>query len=397
MNSRSGIDRRIWTGWLLPVLFCAGCSNLSTSAGPGGEAPVFREGDFRRELLLTGELKAGSGTPILVPPLKRWQATIRWLAADGVRVRPGDRVMELDTTEAVGDLEQKRADLEKALGELSATEAENSTKVAEAAFNLEKAKIALEKASIDAAVPERLRPRREFQEKLLAKARAETEWEKARNSLEALKAATRADLANRKIQVEKARREIAQAEEAIRNMTLMAPEAGMLVIGENRNESRKWQVGDTVWVGLEVMTIPDLTTMKVRAWLSDVDDGRLAPGCRAICTMDTYPDLPVEGVVRSIRPVAKELGWRSFRRFFDVEIDLARSDPERMRPGMSVRAEVLVEERNGVKLVNRSAVDFSTDPPRLKNGEAGRRFQAVGPCNDLECVVTERPAAEGGS
>ena len=46
-------------------------------------------------------------------------------------------------------------------------------------------------------------------------------------------------------------------------------------------EGRKFQEGDSPWVGLTVMRIPELSKMRVLAKLMDVDDGRLAPGCAA--------------------------------------------------------------------------------------------------------------------
>ena len=73
------------------------------------------------------------------------------------------------------------------------------------------------------------------------------------------------------------------------------------VVAENRREGRKYQVGDNVWVGLAVMRIPDLNAMKVVAKLSDVDDGRIARGMRANCTLDIDPDRTFAGTVTEIQ------------------------------------------------------------------------------------------------
>jgi hypothetical protein len=376
-----GKDRRRPFIFFLVLLFfvaTGGCDRerAAPDSSAGGGEPY--RGDFVRVLLLSGELQAGAGTPLLVPALKTRQVTIRWMAADGSLVKKGDRVLVLDTTEVAGDLEQKKVTLEKALGERSALEARIAGNESQASFKFEKAKIALQLITIDTEVPEVYRPRREVQGNLLQKARAESALANEGESLSALQASSRADLANSDIQVEKARREIRQAEEAIRKMTLHAPEDGILVVAENRNENRKLQEGDSVWVGLQLMEIPDLRSMKVRAWLSDVDAGLLVPGGRVACTMDTYPDRPVQGAIRSISPVAKEFGWGSLRRYFDVEIDLQEVDPDLMRPGMSVRVEATVERRADVLLVRRAGVDFSEGPPEW-----------LGPCNDLECIFLD--------
>jgi HlyD family secretion protein len=372
--------RRMFILFLTLLLFVStgGCDRERAApyTDTAGVEPY--RGDFVRVLLLSSELEAGAGTPLLVPRLKTRQVIIRWMAADGSLVEKGDRVLELDTTEVAGDLEQKKVTLEKALGERSALEARIAGNESQASFKFEKAKIALQLITIDTEVPEVYRPRREVQGNLLQKARAESALANEGESLSALQASSRADLANSDIQVEKARREIRQAEEAIRKMTLHAPEDGILVVAENRNENRKLQEGDSVWVGLQLMEIPDLRSMKVRAWLSDVDAGLLVPGGRVACTMDTYPDRPVQGAIRSISPVAKEFGWGSLRRYFDVEIDLQEVDPDLMRPGMSVRVEATVERRADVLLVRRAGVDFSEGPPEW-----------LGPCNDLECIFLD--------
>ena len=93
--------------------------------------------------------------------------------------------------------------------------------------------------------------------------------------------------------------------------------------------------------------------MKVVAQLSDVDDGRIAVGMRVRCTLDTYPDRVFEGEVVSISPIAKEENNRSLRRFFQVEVLLVESAPERMRPGMSVKVEVLVPPREPARLASK--------------------------------------------
>ena len=86
--------------------------------------------------------------------------------------------------------------------------------------------------------------------------------------------------------------------------------------------------------------IPDLTRMQVSAILWDVDDGTLAPGMEARCTLDAFPSRHFEGRISDITPVAQEVRRLSLRRGFTVLIDLGQVDPEIARPGMSIHVDI---------------------------------------------------------
>ena len=64
-----------------------------------------------------------------------------------------------------------------------------------------------------------------------------------------------------------------------------------------------------------------------------------------------------------LRQVRAELE-RSLRRSFRVVIRLDEADPERMRPGMSVRAEVLPAPLTDVLVVPRHALELKDDAAR---------------------------------
>jgi len=368
----------------------AGCG--SPAAGPGAaevaDVEVTR-GVLQPRLLLTGELQAVESSKILVPRTPVWQMPIRWMEADGAAVVEGQKVIELDNTEFSGDLEQNRLAESKALNDLMRKEADVAVDLADKEFRLKQALVQWEKARIDAEVPEPLRTRREHQEKQLALAKAAVELEKAREELHASRKAAVAELEQIRLTLEHARYKVQVAEEAIEALTLRAPRDGILVVADNRREGRKFQTGDTAYVGLALASIPELTSMQVEALLSDVDDGKIAPGMRALCILDTYPEETFDGVVAEITPVAKEQGRESRRRAFRAVIRLRRSDPERMRPGMSVRVDVLPPVREDVLLAPRAALDFSGERPLAVLRDGSLAQVRLGPCDPLRCVVED--------
>lgn len=364
----------------------AAAAELETPCDPVSLSRVCR-GDLERRVLLTGELKAVRGVSVSVPRTPSWRVAIRWMADDGSHVHAGDTVLELDSTAFASDLEEKRLARQRAAEELERQGAAAEAAREKQAFVVEQARVEEEKAKIAAAVPADVLSLRDHQDRLLALRRAQVEHTKARTDLEAQEAAAAADLEVRRIEFVKATRAVEAAERAIASMTVRAPVDGILVVAEHPWEGRKIQVGDTVWVGLTVMRIPDLTEMQVEAQLADVDDGEVTVGMPVTCTLDMYPDDHFSGEVVEVAAVAREPARLSIRRAFRVLVALDATDPERMRPGMSVRVEVVAERREGVLLAPRAGLDLGSDELLLRLADGGTLQVELGPCNAWACEV----------
>ncbi len=356
------------------------------ATGQAGIVAVYR-GPLRPTLLLTGELRAVTGAKIIVPQSPQRDATVRWMVEDGTQVEEGDQMVELDTSQIATQLDDRQIELEEAINELNGKEAEVTGEIAQKEFEVEQARINVRKAEIDAGVPEDLQSQRQFQEKQLALEEARNAFDKLETEFSSLVAGSAAELDVLRIDVQMQERDVEEVQRALETMVLRAPRAGIAVAGDNYREGRKFQVGDSTWVGAEIMAIPDLSVMMVDTRMSDVDDGKVAPGMSVVCTLDAYPDHEISGYVRSITPVAQWLSMRSDQRFFRLIVDLESSDPELMRPGMSVKVEVVTASRDDALLVPRAALEFGDREvfAVLENGE--RRPIELGPCSAHECSV----------
>jgi HlyD family secretion protein len=356
-----------------------------------GPEVTVRRGDLRPRLLLTGELVAAQAAELKVPRTPTWQVQVRWLAEEGTAVRAGDRVVELDNSSFTGEIEQKRATSEDAATELARKQAETRSALAEKQFTVEQKKSELAKARLAASVPADLLSGREHQERQLAQRRAEVELAKAERDLSALRQVNAADLEVQRITLDSSGREVAQAEKAIEAMTLRAPRDGIVAAADHPWEGRKIREGDNVFVGMTVAVLPDVSTLEVQAGLSDVDDGRVRPGMEALCTLDAYPSESFQGRVVEISAVARESPREPLLRSFPVRIRLDHLDAAKMRPGMSVRVEILGPAVRGALLVPRAALDFSAARPRVVlaagAGAGSRREVRLGPCDASFCVV----------
>jgi HlyD family secretion protein len=398
------IDRKLAVAALtLPLAaiaaWSAGCTggvraDLREETERPAQTLTVHRGDLRTRLLLTGELAAAEADELVVPRTSSWELQIRWLEQDGAAVKAGQKVVELDNSSFASELDEKRLAASEAEKELARAAAEARTATAEKEFAVEQKRAALHGAQVSADIPPELFAAREIQERRLNLRRAEVDLAKAEEDLAAQRQASAADLDVRKIALTKSRREIGEVEQAIGALTLRAPRDGILLVADHPWEGRKLREGDSAWVGLAVASLPDLSSLIVDADLSDVDDGRVTPGMEVLCALDAYPAETYHGRVEDVAAVAQEAPRRPLLRSFPVRIRLDRVDTRRMRPGMSVRVEVLGPPVRNALLVPRAALDLTASPPRVRRAAGGTAEVSLGACDAAECVV-EKGVREG--
>jgi multidrug efflux pump subunit AcrA (membrane-fusion protein) len=370
----------------LVVFPLAGCFSGYSDDAPRQELRV-RRGEFRNEVILSGEVEAARGDLLAVPVLPSWQTAIKWLAEDGVAVKANDPVVELDNSALTADLDTKRQNAMQAAQELQQKEAEWAADLEQKELEVEKKRADLDKAMLDAKVPKELLSGRAFEEKQTALRRTTTEYEKAVDSLRARRTAVDAERQNLLLNIAKTQRNIDIAEEAIAALVLRAPRPGIVVVKDHPWEGRKLQTGDPVWVGFPIALLPELPSMRVNATLADVDDGKIARGMPVTVTLDGYPDLHFTGRISSISAVAQESRRMSLRRHFEVLVAFDKLDLARMRPGLSARVAVRREERPNALLAPRAAIDLSGKSVRARLAGGDMKDVKLGPCNAQDCVV----------
>lgn len=368
------------------LLLAAGCFSGYSETPDTRELRV-RRAPFVHEVVLSGELEAARGDALAVPPLPSWQTAIKWIADDGAAVKAGDLVAELDNSQLTADLDGKRQALTQALQELQQREAEWSADLQQKQLDVEKKKSDLDKAKLPAALPKDLISMRQYEDNQKNLRRTETEHQKALDVLRSRRTAVESERQNLLLRIERARREIARADQGITSLVLRAPKDGIVVVRDHPWEGRKLQAGDPVFVGFPIALLPDLSTIRVSAALADVDDGKIAAGMPVTVTLDGYPGMQFSGRISSISAVAQESRRMSLRRHFEVLVELSRLDPERMRPGLSARVIVHREAQPGALLAPRAAIDFSGAEPKVRLADGEDSPVKLGSCNAQECIV----------
>jgi multidrug efflux pump subunit AcrA (membrane-fusion protein) len=377
------------------TLIAAGLSACGRAAGPRQATVTVKS--VEDVFLLTGELRAVRSSSVLTPRGDSLQ--IRWLAEDGADVREGERVAEFDPTSLIQRLEERRLRLQQAELQREGLERAAVGERERRRAALEKAEIEDQKSRLEASVPLEYREPK-------ARPQLQAQWQQTRAALEkarlehdAYAVSSAAEIVAARAAEQKARRELEQVEAGLRGMSLLAPRAGIFQVSNSpwfgREGPRKLQPGDNLNPGFVVGTIPDPTRMEVDARLAESDHGRIATGMSARCILDTYPDRVFWGRVEaigSIAPEAFENRRASGRLGFAVRVSLARSEPL-MRPGLSVRVEVVRGHWPRALSVPRAAVRFAGEGPFALQADRARPLRLAG-CTPLDCIV-ESGLSEG--
>jgi HlyD family secretion protein len=334
----------------------------AAASGQGDWAEAQRE-DLVIGVPVTGTLAAVQSTVIAPPQLPDvWDFKIAFLAPEGMQVRQGQPVLGFDTSELEQRLQEKMAERDSAQTELEKRQVNLEINRREDEMRLAEAEARHRKARNKVNVPEELVARNELTQAQadLALAKREIEYYKDRLRLQNGQAAAEIEsLRNRR---DRAAARVAEMQAAIARMTVTAPRDGTIIYNDDgRGEKKK--IGDSVWRGQTVLEIPDLRRMRAEGEIDEADAGRVAVGQRVSLRLDAHPDVVFSGRVRSLRGAVQAKSRNNPLKVVRLEIDLDRTDPQRMRPGMRFLGTVELERVPKVLAVPAEAVFNRPDGP----------------------------------
>lgn len=134
--------------------------------------------------------------------------------------------------------------------------------------------------------------------------------------------------------------------------------------------------------GSSLMTIADPSSILTEVNVDEADIANIELGQQALIYAIAFPDDPVEGVIESIAISAKVAEGEQGRSFA-IKIRITDTKGIELRPGMSCRAEIFTDERDGIIAAPIQAIiideDLDEDVTRYfsfrKNGDSVERVE----------------------
>jgi len=310
------------------------------------------------------------------------------------------RVKEDEVTQAVANAKRDLQKAETALADLRPLLAEGFITRAE----LERAEQQVASSREELQLAERRRDALLGFGRPLELSQARSDAQSSRETLRQLESAAsyrvaqkQAAIASAQSRIQEAAARLELAKQQLARCEVRAEVPGIVVYKDVffGSEQRKPQVGDQVWANQPLVILPDVSRMEVETRVRETDVHKVERNQKVSVRVEAYPDLRLSGTVTLVGTLAQEEKERRGTKFFSVRVQIKESEP-RLRPGMTARVEIEVEERKQALSVPLEAV-FERDG-RSVVFIAGRRPRArevvLGPSN-ADFVVVEKGLARG--
>ena len=373
----------------LTVLFVF--NKLLTREDTSGIFAEAQKGKFEITVSTTGELLAENSVDILGPEIagnRRIRSSnlkITDLVPEGTEVKKGDYVATLDRTEFENQVRDYRerltemyADLEMLLIDTSLTMNDMRHQIRNQKHTLKEAEITFQNSKYETPTYQR---------------QAEIAVDKAQRNLEQLirsyslsEAQTRLRVEQQRTRIMKFERRVEDYEEILKEFTVTAPSPGMIVykkdrIGNKRKTGSNISPHDRV-----IATLPDLTSMLSKVYISEIDVNKVQPGQDVSVTIDALPDKSFKGSVVSVSNIGEILA-NTDSKVFEVIIRLEDSDLN-LRPAMTTNNKIMIDEMENVIFIPKECVHTGADGIPVVYTKGGtRQIVLLGAMNDKDVVV----------
>ncbi len=406
--------RNKWAGAALLALALAFAAILAIGAcsRSGARLRVVKvvRAPFDLKIHATGQLQSAASFYVGCPSVERmWRYTISFMAPEGRPVKAGDLILSFDPRELMQRLQLKQSELDTGEKELERIRLQEQQSLEDFALQAEEAKVTQQKARQKADYPEGLIATNDLEKRKmeleLANLQQQLSESRVANQISGMK--TRIHVQESKVRVLK--EEVDRLERDAQKLNTTAPKAGMMVYAPDWDGKKK-AVGDTCWMGENIIELPDLSHMQMKAVILESQAGRVQTGQKAEVRLDANPDRVFKGTIISLGRIFRVKSDSQPAIVFDAVIDLSESDPETMRPGMAasvditisskgkilqVAEEALVYGEKGISVRKKGLMSETLTPVKIGARSAGM-VEILSGLSENDAVVIRAKAKEAG-
>jgi HlyD family secretion protein len=358
------------------------------------------QGSFEITVNTTGELVAQNSVDIKGPEwtlgrdIQATNVKITDLVAEGTMVNQGDFVAQLDKTQLDNSLKDARERLTSLQTQLDMALLDTAM-----TMNNIRDQISNQRHTVDEAAMTFKNSKYESPE---IQRQAEINLDQAQRVLGQLlriktlrDAQTKVNIRNLRWWTSRIQRRVNDYEEVLAQFTIYAPSSGMIIYKKNRFGTKR-KIGSNIDpFDRTVATLPDLTTMLSKAFVSEVEITRVKVGQRVIITIDAYPKKSYTGTVLSIANIGEKLP-NTDSKVFEVMVKIDGTDMN-LRPAMTTNNKILIQTLDNVVYIPGECVHTGADTipfVYLKTGY--RQIIIPGKSNEKNIIIEKglKPGTE---
>lgn len=287
------------------------------------------------------ELVSLQNISIAAPSIQSmWQYKIEYIARENTLVKAGDILLKFDGQGLRTDMVKRRSDLSAAVKEAEQKKLENESKLeeykldlAEAKKNMDISKRKVEITDVSRSDIERRKQQSEFG--------ITTELHKqAIQRVGQHKISMQINEQVQQAKISKAKSEVDQLTESMKRLQIQAPKEGMVVLIPN-SDDEKPAVGDTVFRGSRLMSLPALDKIAVKVEFDESFTSNIVLGDDVRITLDAFPERPFTGKISELGKSYRSKSTNNQKKVFDAWVTLNKLELSIMRPGMKATVDIV--------------------------------------------------------
>lgn len=342
---------------LLTGLF-GSCGNRAAQQVP--EAKV-EQGTFYIDLYEEGEIEAINSINVSSPniPWRFGNLKIADIIIDGTEVRAGDTLITFDPSEvrkAILDNEDRlvvsNAELEKML-------AQHELEMEELNADYEVTRISHEitRMQLESAAHESDIKRREIKVNL---DKADISLQRAKEQIENRRKIQIEEVKQKRLNIRQDEERLEEAHRTLAKLSVIAPAPGIAIISHNWGTNAKFQIGDQCWSNQQLIQLPDLSQVKAKVNINEVDISKITRGLKVQVRPDAFSDSTFTGYVATVANLAQNKDNNSNIKVFPVEIVINEYN-KNLLPGLTVSCRIIVDEVPDVLYIPLEALHVEGD------------------------------------
>ena len=289
----------------------------------------------------TGEIAAVNSKAFTLPRYGRnfYEMKVIGILEHGAILNEGDSILQLDPTDVKKFIVDRETNLEAQVAsfEMLKVNQENSVNEQESKMKNEIATFNLRQIELEASrfEPDRIKKIKELEFK-----QAEIRLEKEKKKLTLNKIIGDYNYRIQEIRVNQTKADIQNAYDILPALTIRTPISGVFQIAESRRTNNLLKVGDQIYPGANMASVPELKWMKVNTQINETDFLKIKLGQKVAVRLDAMPSVVFDGEIDYIGRLCYLKDNKSKQKIFDVEVRLLKVD-ERLKPGMTVSCEYI--------------------------------------------------------
>lgn len=349
-------------------LTLAACSPNGSSTSATYE---IKRCDYEDILIIEGYTESVNSVNINCPP--DVDGTIISIVETGTHVKQGEVVCVIEDVNIADKHERLMLDLESAYAELEKLKASQQLETAllEAQVKNNDAEALL--ADFDSLQMLYMSPA-ERRTKELQLERAAIERARLMKKVDASKVMQEIDVMRIEKNIERIKRNIDDEQKKLESLSIRAPRDGIAIRAKRWPwSSATWTIGDNVWNGRTIITLPDFDEMKVIFHAKETEYKRLQIGDSIMYTFDAMPQNRAWGHITKMASIGQTRTEGSQVKTFEIEatIDSLLSPVE---PGLSARCHIYLRHIPDTIVVPTISI-FDKDSLKVVYVQKGRKHE----------------------